>query len=203
MTSNGIPVPGSNGELVFPMPWENYELPLRQSGADPKEVDIEYSGQTKIKAVYGPDPDYNAFPDPNDGIGHSELVHGSNGWHLYGGYVYLTGHWNYIESLRTRTVTWGTGVVARIAPPFSGSGMLAARDQVFVLDGDVYIFPKNGTAAAPIAVSTGQYIYATGTAPNIVIHGPYSIPTSTTPPPVDAEQIYNFLAAVQAALPNP
>jgi|GEM_PF-2849970 len=206
MTHNGTPIPGPNGELIFPMPWQTYDLPLRQNGAVPKEIDIEYNGQTKIKAVYGPDPEYNYFPDPNDGIGHSQLIHGSNGWRLFGGFGYLTGYWNYLETERVRTITWGTDVAARIAPPFAGSGgvgMLPARDQIFVLDGDVYVFPKNGPSAAPVTVSTGHYIYATGTAPNIVIHGPFPIPTSVTPPPSDAQVIFDFLAAVQAALPNP
>lgn len=205
--SGGDPIPGPGGELIFPMPWEDYELPLRDDGDPPQEIDIEYDGTVRIKAVYGPDPQYSQFADPNDGIGHSELIHGSDGWRLFGGYVYITEYWHYLELERTRTVTWGTGVAARIAPqasyvnPNGSITMLPERDQIFVIDGTVNVFPKNGNGSTPVVVSAGEYVYATGTAPNIVIHGPYTTPTSATQPPPDAAVIYAFLEMVQNALP--
>ncbi len=199
---DGKPRTGSDGELVFPMPWKEYELPDLGEEREPEEVLIKFGGSTdRIRALYGDDPERPKSAD-------SFVIDGGKGWRLFRGYVYLTGYWRYLETDRVRTITWGTDVVARIVPAGSyiqPDGMstvsLPARDQIFVLKGEVWVFPKDVSVAKSVLVSAGEYIYAhKGAAGDTEIKGPYSIPKMGDSLVEDYAEIIPFLDMVTTRL---
>ncbi len=195
---DGKPYTGSEGEMVFPMPWKEYGLPDLGKEREPKEVLLKFGGSGRIHAWYGDDPEKKYSAD-------SLIIDGGKGWRLFGGYVYLTGYWKYLETERVRTITWGTDVVARIVPgndyvqPDGTSVVtLPDRDQVFVLKGEVWVFPKDIGAVKPVPVKAGEYIYAyKGAAGATKIEGPFPIPKAGDPLVKDHAVIVPFLEMVE------
>lgn len=191
----GDPKPGPSGSTVYAMPWSDSDVPPLEASREPKTVITKFAGTDRITAVYGDDPEEADSAD-------SYLTLGGKGWGLYGGYVYLTGYWRYLETERVRTITWGTEVVVRIAPagefkqPDDSVVELPDRDQIFVIEGFVYVFPKNDDSK-PVRVDEGYFVYAheddTG---EIVLEGPFENPDDAVAPPADAEITYDFLKAV-------
>lgn len=199
---DGKPYSSGDGKLVFPMPWNEYELPGLDEEREPKKVTLKFGGTGRIRALYGDDPEAAKTAD-------SIVVDGGKGWRLYGGFVYLTGYWRYLETERVRTITWGTRVAARIAPkgdyvqPDGSTVTLPDRDQIFVIDGDVWVFPKGSSSGKPIPVETGEYVYASTDAATgeVTIEGPYSIPEQGDALVEDYAVIIPFLTMVKSELP--
>lgn len=161
--------------------------------SEPKDVEVKFAGTKLIDATFGPDP-------ITDAAGSSYLIDAGKGWKLMSGYVYLTGYWRLLELERTRTITWGTTVVARIAADGTyGSTYLPERDQIFVLEGTVLVSPLGTSDSPSIIVSEGEYAWAyTDDDGKVVLEGPATIPDYGDTSPPDADEIAEFLEKVEA-----
>jgi hypothetical protein len=124
------------------------------------------------------------------------------GWNLQSGYIWLTGFWRMLQTERTRTITWGTSVVARFVKAGTYNGVdLPVRDQIFVLEGEVVVFPAPTSASKHVVAKAGQYVVAHHEDGMVVLTGPFDIPEQGAAEPPDAEDILNFLEKIGAIVP--
>lgn len=184
---------GPGTEITFTLPWN--EIPLGQR-SDVALVNVNL-GSKSYHVEYGGDP---TVPGS---VGEGLITGGGDAWRQSKGYLYMWGYWKLLITDRSRTITWGTTVIARFLPE-SSDGALPEREQLFVECGSVVVIPEDG-ATPPVVVKEGEYVVLSGSASGgVAVTGPLPTPTGATPNSTAEElSIIEFLKHARFGHPDP
>jgi hypothetical protein len=196
----------NNGEVPAPsdpieLPWPDYPRTTLAPGESRTEE--IHSGSYVYNAHYG--------ADTAGGQVTPVVTDAGLNWRQSSGYFYLWGHWLLFETERTRTITWGTAVAARMLP---ASGNLPEREQIIIRCGRVLIMPRTPTPTtfAPLMLEAGDdggvpipmYVIVTtvsqGQSDVVTISEPAPLPRTATEPNPDG--ILEFYRNIVHPLPG-